>query len=128
MKMLIGNRVFFKKKIRICKLGAYKYFGVKRNSYASSIIERMYDYYCGGSINLFWQYIRFYRYEFENFKEFLDKKHNLFTEEIDRLYSFTLNYKNLENESINNLTDIESDENIIRKIFMEYLGVERYAD
>jgi len=121
--MRIDKHVYFKNGLRICKTGAYKYFGVRRNSYASSIIERLYDYYCRGSVNLYWQYLKYYRREFNDFRDFLDKKHNLFPNEITSLNSVLLKHKNLDFQpsgSIGNLID-RGEENSVEDIFDSFL-------
>ena len=46
------NEIFFKKTPRMTLIGACRFFGVKRKSYAGTIVERIYDYFCRGANNL----------------------------------------------------------------------------
>lgn len=94
-KMKIGNLVFYKKSFRSTPLGVYRFFGVKRKSYAGSIVKRIYDYYCGGAKNLFFEYLLFYKKEFESYEQFLLQKYNLFEDEIKDIISWRLYCKDL---------------------------------
>ena len=48
----MSNEIFFKKTPRMTLIGACRFFGVERKSYAGTIVERIYDYYCRGANNL----------------------------------------------------------------------------
>lgn len=78
------NYILFIKGLRTSKIGIYKYFGVRKNSYAGTIISRIYDYYCIGAKNLFLEYLRFYRKEFSSYKEFLVQKYNVDDKAIEK--------------------------------------------
>lgn len=69
----MSNDIFFKKTPRMTLIGACRFFGVKRKSYAGTIVERIYDYYCRGANNLHLEYFLYYRKEFPDFESFLEK-------------------------------------------------------
>ena len=121
--MKIDNHIYFKYRFRVSERGACKHFGVKRKSYAGTIVQRLHYYYCGGAVNLYWQYLRYYRCEFNGFVEFLEKKHNLFQSEVNSLNSILTKYKNLSLQpsgSITNLMD-RGEESSIEEIFESFL-------
>lgn len=123
----MSNDIFFKRKLRISPRGAHRFFGVKKNSYAASVINRIYDYYCRGANNLYLEYVRYYRKEFSDFEEFLSKKYNLFSEEIDTLKSFLLYHKDVSYEADGHITDLVEDP-AIKKTLCQYLGVNANDD
>lgn len=118
----MSKDIFFKRTPQISLIGAYSFFGVKRKSYAASIVRRIYDYYCRGANNLFLEYMRYYRKEFPDFKTFLDKKYNMFPEEIEQRKSFFLCHKSLSFEADGHVTDLLEDM-AIRATLQKYLGV-----
>ncbi len=118
----MSSDIFFKRKLRISLMGAYRFFGVRRNSYAASVIHRIYDYYCKGANNLYLEYLRYYRKEFLDFEEFLSKKYNLFPEEISKMKSFLLCHKDVSFEADGHITDLIEDESI-KEALHQYLGV-----
>ena len=73
--MKIGTLVFYKKSFKTSPIGVYHFFGIKRRSYAGSIVKRIYDYFCGGAKNLFLEYLLCYRKEYESYKQFLLEKY-----------------------------------------------------
>lgn len=117
----MGSDIFFKRTPRISLLGAYWFFGVKRKSYAATIVKRIYDYYCRGANNLYLEYLLYYRKEFDDFAEFLDKKYNLFPNEISEKKSLLLCHKVLSFEADGHITDIVEDESIMNTL-RRYLG------
>ncbi len=121
--MIIDNHVFFIKKHNITLSGAYKFFGVKKKSYMGSIVQRIFDYYCGGSINLYATYRRYYRKEFPTYKAYLEKHFNLFPKEAEQLFSRNLCYKDLSFQSEINLTNLTEDLAISNTI-KRFLGEE----
>ncbi len=123
----MSKDIFFKKKLRMSLRGAYRFFGVKRNSYAASVVERIYDYYCRGANNLYLEYLRYYRKEFLNFNEFLSKKYNFFPKEISKKRSILLCHKNLSFEADGHITDLIEDESIGTALH-QYLGDDKYDD
>ena len=101
--------------------GAYHFFGVKRRSYAASIVERIYDYYCRGANNLHLEYFLYYRKEFSDYESFLEKKYNLFSEEIEDKKSLLLCHKSLTFEADGHVTDLLEDK-AIKNTFQKYMG------
>ena len=108
----MSNEIFFKKTPRMTLIGACRFFGVERKSYAGTIVERIYDYYCRGANNLHLEYFRYYRAEFPDFESFLEKKYNLFPDEIESKKSFLLCHKSLDFEADGHVTDLLEDEAI----------------
>ena len=115
------NDVFFKKTPRMTLIGACRFWGVKRKSYAGTIIERIYDYYCRGANNLLREYFRYYRKEFLDFESFLEKKYNLFPYEIEDKKSFLLCHKSLDFEADGHITELLEHEEI-NSTFRKYMG------
>ncbi|MCI8650725.1 MAG: hypothetical protein HFG20_11490 [Anaerotruncus sp.] len=117
----MNNGIFFKRTPRMSLIGAYCFFGVTRNSYAASIVKRIYDYYCRGANNLYFEYFLYYRKEFLNFESFLGQKYNLFPNEIENKKSFLLCHKSLDFEADGHVTDLLED-NAIKGTFQKYIG------
>lgn len=115
------NDIFFKKTPRMTLIGACRFFGVKRKSYAGTIVERIYDYYCRGANNLHLEYFRYYRAEFPDFESFLEKKYNLFPDEIESKKSFLLCHKSIDFEAGGHVTDLLEDA-VIGGTFRKYMG------
>ena len=120
--MIVDNHVFFIKRQRVYLRSMRRIFGVKNKSYAASIIERIYDYYCRNAINLFWTYRRYYKREFPTYIEFLEKKYNLFPHEVEHLESKLLHYKDLTFQPENNITSLFEDNIIIKKTLKRFWG------
>lgn len=121
-KMKIGTLVFYKKSFKTSPMGVYHFFGVKRRSYAGSIVKRIYDYFCGGAKNLFLEYLLCYRKEYESYEQFLLGKYNLFEYEVKNIISWRLYCKDLSCTPDINVKDfLEYDEmkSIIRKLLGE---------
>ena len=110
----MSNEIFFKKTPRMTLIGACRFFGVKRKSYAGTIVERIYDYYCRGANNLHLEYFRYYRAEFPDFESFLEKKYNLFPDEIE-------SKKSIDFEADGHVTDLLEDA-VIGGTFRKYMG------
>ena len=120
--MKIGTLVFYKKSFKTSPIGVYHFFGVKRRSYAGSIVKRIYDYFCGGAMNLFLEYLLCYRKEYESYKQFLLEKYNLFEYEVENSISWRLYCKDLSCTPDINVKDfLEYDEmkNAIRDLLGE---------
>ena len=117
----MNNEIFFKRTPRMSLFGAYRFFGVKRKSYAASIVERIYDYYCRGANNLYFEYLIYYRKEFPDFESFLGQKYNLFPDEIENKKSLLLCHKSLAFEADGHVTDLLEDE-AIKVTFRKYMG------
>ena len=121
----MSNEIFYKRTIRMTLPGAYRFLGVKKGTYAATIVERLYDYYCRGARNVFLEYWLYYRKEFPDFENFLDRKYNLFPEEIKRKKSYLLCHKDLSYQADGHVTDLIEDESI-NQTMQKYLGVEAH--
>ena len=120
--MIIDDKSgFFIKKPYVNKLFAMRYFGVKRNSYAGSVIERIYDYYCTGASSTFIDYLKYYKYEFDSYDDFLMRKYNFFIEEINDINKYLLFYKNLHLTEDGGLENMMYDETF-RETVVKFLG------
>ena len=125
--MIISNHVFFPKKSTVSLCGAYKFFGVKKNSYMGSVVRRIYDYYCGGAINLYRTYRKYYKKEFSTYEEFLGKHFNLFPDEVRSISSKHLYYKDISFQPENNITNLIEDLAIANTV-KQFLGDEGADD
>lgn len=112
---------FFIKKYYVNRFGIMRYFGVKRKSYAGSVIERIYDYYCMGASSLFIEYLKYYRQEFDSYDDFLIRKYNFFIEEISNWNKYLLFYKNLHLTEDGGVENLTLDENF-KAIIIKFLG------
>lgn len=120
-RMKIGSKVIFQKGLKTSRIGVYHFFGVKRKSYAGSIVKRIYDYFCGGSKSLYLEYLIYYRKEYSSFKEFLVDKYNLFEPEVDKIISWRLFCKDLSFTPDTNINDFLEDDNM-GKAIIKWLG------
>lgn len=73
------------------------------------VIQRIFDYYCGGAINFYSTYRRYYRKEISSYTTYLEKHFNLFSEEVEQLISRKLYYKNLSFQPENDITNLTED-------------------
>ena len=119
--MKIGSKVIFQKGLKTSRIGVYHFFGVKRKSYAGSIVTRIYDYFCGGSKSMYLEYLMYYRNEYSSFKEFLVDKYNLFEPEVDKIISWRLFCKDLSFTPDTNINDFLEDDNM-GKAIIKWLG------
>ncbi|MDR1797240.1 MAG: hypothetical protein LBR44_07305 [Clostridiales Family XIII bacterium] len=85
--LIIDGKAYYKQDVRITRASLYRAFGVRRKSYMSRLIDRIFEYYFSNAINLRTEYKKYYQLEFNNFDDYLSHKHNLFNEEIRRLSS-----------------------------------------
>ena len=121
----MSREILFKRALRMTLPGAYRFSGVKKDTYAATIVERLYDYYCRGACNVFLEYLLYYRKEFSDFETFLDRKYNLFPEEIKKKKSYFLCHKNLSKQANGHVTELIEDESI-NQAMQKYLGVEAH--
>ena len=121
--MIISNHVFFSPKSIFSLCRAYKFFGVKKNSYMGSVVRRIYDYYCGGATNLYRTYRKYYKKEFSTYEEFLEKHFNLFPDEVKSISSKHLYYKDISFQPANNITNLIQDSEIAKTV-KQFLGDE----
>ena len=127
MLVIISNHVFFPKKTTVSLCGAYKFFGVKKNSYMGSVVHRIYDYYCEAEINLYRTYRKYYKKEFSSYEEFLEKHFNLFPDEVRSISSKHLYYKDTSFQPENNITNLIEDSEIANTV-KQFLGSEGADD
>lgn len=107
------SEIFFIKTLANSKHAMFKYFRLKRNSFAGKILERMYEHYCKNSISLHKEYKHFYKKEYSTYKEFLDRKYNLNSKEIQYLENKKLHYKNVKYETDSAISAfLKTDENV----------------
>jgi hypothetical protein len=123
MEMIISRYVFFTKLPWTCLKGAYKSFGVKSGTYAASVVERIYDYYCRGATNLYFSYLRFHRKEFVSYTEYLDKKLNLFPDEIEKVKSIFTFHKDVTFQPERNITNLTEEHDVLNTL-LKFLGDE----
>lgn len=119
-----GKSGFFIKQYYVNRLFIMRYFGVKRHSYAGSIIERVYDYYCMGASSVFIEYLKYYRHEFNSYDDFLIRKYNLFIGEIGCINKYLLFYKNLHLTEDGGLDNMMYDESF-KETIINFLGGNR---
>ena len=81
--------------MKVTRRGAYNYWGVVPNSYASRVVDRIYDYYFSGAKNLKIEYCKYYRHEFPTFQDYLMKRFNLSVEEAKEFDSYRAFYKEI---------------------------------
>ncbi len=103
---------FFLKSIKITRWGAYRYWGVRRNSYASRIVDRIYDYYFAGAKNMKFEYWRYYRHEFQSYRDYLIKRFNLREEEAEQFNSYRAFYKEMTFEEDEQIPQLMEDDNM----------------
>ena len=119
--MRVNGRCFFLWSPRMLRRGAYIYFGVKSKSYASRLVDNLYDFYIEGASNLRLLYFRFYRKEYASFQEFLAKRYNLYPNEVKRLKSWRACVKELVYEPNLYLDQFVQDDSMAN-LLKKYLG------
>jgi hypothetical protein len=116
-----GKYIYFNKSNRLKKSFFFKSFGINPRSYIGQIISRIHDYYFINSISLKKDYKKHYKKEYNSFREYLNKRHNLFQNEINIL-KYNVAYfseKHIaEQYKVDGLLDNEYDDNIIREKFI----------
>lgn len=103
---------FFLKSMKVTRRGAYNYWGVVPNSYASRVVDRIYDYYFSGAKNVKIEYWKYYRNEFPTFRDFLIKRFNLNIEEAKEFDSFRTFYKEISFDADSHIALLLEDKNI----------------
>lgn len=76
------GKLYYVKKFYMNKTIFLYYLGVKSKSYMGSVFARVFDHYFKHSINLYSDYMQFYKKEFNSFEDYLEEKHNLLANEI----------------------------------------------
>ena len=78
------DEIYFQKTKNNSYKAMLKYFKIKKNSYFSYFFKRLnYELFCN-STNLYAEYKKFYKKEFNSYEDFLSKKYNLFDCELNR--------------------------------------------
>jgi hypothetical protein len=80
-----GKCIYFNKSWYSNKKRFLKHFGVKQKSYIGLVMSRLHAFFFANACYLRKDFRRYYRREFCSLKEYLDKKHNLFEQEIVNL-------------------------------------------
>lgn len=93
--LIVNGIIFFNKHKIHTKSGFVKKMNVKKNSYAESIMIRLYNLYFSSSIKLYSEYKKYYKQEFNSINDFLYNKYNLNKPEIEDLDLKHLYYKEL---------------------------------
>ncbi len=77
--------VFFIEKKKMKKKDFFKMVKVKKNSYLYNIYDRMYDFMLKGKVNLYKEYIKYYKKEYKDFSEYLSEKYHM-NEEMKKMF------------------------------------------
>lgn len=77
MNMKFKDYFFFEKNSVKSKRKLLKYFGVRRNTYAGNVAERLHDYFYKNATNLKREYWKYYRKEFGDYEEYLICRFNM---------------------------------------------------
>ena len=112
---------FFLWSPKMLRIGAYHFFGVKPHSYASRLVDNLYDFYVAGACNLKWQYLRYYKNEFSSFQEFLAKRYNMYPPEVEKFCSWRSFVKELKYEPNLHIEELIQDEKMAA-LLQKYLG------
>jgi len=121
-----GKYIYFNKSGRLKKSFFFKFLGINPRSYIGQIISRIHDYYFINSISLKNDYINYYKNEYNSFKEYLDKRHNLFQNEINMLKYNAAYFSEkhiAEQYKVDGLLDNDYDDNIIRENVINILNI-----
>lgn len=88
----IDNRdyVLFLPNIYFKRFFSYKKFNISRKDFIGRCLRKVYKSYFSNSYSVFWEYLRYYKKEFDSYKDFLDSHYNLTDIELDSLNSITL--------------------------------------
>jgi len=123
-----GRYIYFNKSFKLKKSYFFKFLDIYPRSYIGQIISRIHDYYFKNSHLLKTEFKKYYKKEFSTFEDFLDKKHNLFKNEIKEL-----NYNNAyysekivaERFKVCNLLDNDFEDNVISEKIFEILNIDK---
>ena len=96
-------------------------FGVRYNSYAGEVIQRIYHFYFGDAINLNKEYKRFYKNEFEDVDKYIACRLGIPEEVRKRLIGNRIFYVNLDEkgEDLDNSFDYDDE---LKNTFWDLLG------
>jgi hypothetical protein len=122
-----GRYIFYNKSFCLKKSYFFKSLGIKPRSYIGQIISRIHDYYFKNSILLKKEFKKYYQKEYFSFKDYLDKKHNLFQNEINELNYNTAYYSEkliAERFKVCGLLDDDFDDNVISEKIFDILKID----
>lgn len=98
MNLKFNNYLFFNKNEVGTKNKLLRLYGVKKNSYAGTVVSRIYDSYFGNPTNIKKEFARYYKKEFDSYERYLVCRFNM-PEELakkvceDKKYYVNLNWK-----------------------------------
>jgi hypothetical protein len=122
-----GRYIFFNKSSRLKKSYFFKNLAVRPRSYIGQLMSRIHDYYFKNSLLLKKDYKEYYVKEYSSFEDYLDKKHNLFQNEISEL-NYNIAYYSekiiLERYKACGLLDDDFDDNVISKKIFDILKID----
>ena len=102
---------------------SYKYFNISRKCFLGKVLQNIYQMRFTNSYSVYFEYLKYYRKEFDSYKEFLDYHYNLVEDELDDLLSILLRCSKTERFSLhNNLLYVTS----IREKLNNYFGGKFY--
>lgn len=120
MKVIIfNNKIFFNAQKIKSKQQLLNTLLIVPDSVIGIVVSRIYDWYFKGAINLRCEYKKYYKQEFENFKEFLCKHYLIHKRDINIIVSENYWMKNLEINIDYNLRTFLEDEDEFNQIFWE---------
>jgi hypothetical protein len=122
-----GRYIFYNKSFRLKKSCFFKNLGIKPKSYIGQIISRIHDYYFRNSLFLKKEFNKYYKKEYSSLKDYLDKKHNLFQNEINELNCNTAYYSEkiiAERFKVCGLLDDDFDDNVISEKIFDILKID----
>ena len=103
---------------------SYGKFKISRNGFIGRLLKKVYKSYFSNSYSVFEEYIKYYRKEFNTYKDFLDSHYNLTEIELRNFNSLGLRCsKECWFNSHNYILDIKS----IREKLENYLGGKFYT-
>jgi hypothetical protein len=123
-----GRYIFYNKSFRLKKSCFFKCLNINPRSYIGQIISRIHDYYFKNSHLIKKDFKKYYKKEFSSFENFLDKKHNLFQNEIKELNHNNAYYSEkiiAERFKVCELLNNDFGDNVISKKIFEILNVDK---
>lgn len=114
----VRNNIGSKRKLQ-------KYYGVKNNTYAGTIIARLYNQYFGNAYRIRKLYRKYYRKEFPSCKEFLICRFNLDQDLAQEIVDKNLHCTNMKIKRDEIADSFNYDEELVNT-FKEYVGGVRY--
>lgn len=98
---------------------SYRKFNISRKDFIGKSLKKVYKSCFSNSYSVFWEYLRYYKKEFDKYKDFLDFHYNLTDIELKSLNSITLRCS--QGKWLNSTNYLLTIKNI-RKKLEDYLG------